>query len=417
MTSPSNGRLAAFCLALATACATPLPPTPRPAEREAGRRVQDLDWMVAAIRHVHPGPSDGESVPAFDAEAARLRAALPELDREEVFLGLMRVVALIGDSHTRFLSWETIQDPYLPISIGAWQEEFWIDSVQADRADLFGRRLVAVGGAPLDEVVERLAPYLPHENDVVLRNGVASLLSASTVLEHVGLARAHEPVELTLSVPDAVGGGEETVRIAARPAPEFGPWIVYRPAEAVPALHAEQPDERWWWCVLEAEQAAFLQVDVCEDARNPSFAERVGELFQRIDAGGIGTLVVDLRWNVGGDSSVLRPLIDGAQARPELEVRVLIGRNTYSSAMLNAWQLREEAGALLLGEPTAQKPNSFGETIPLELPNSGLRLDCSTTRFYLVPGDPPTLAPDVLVPTTFRQSLLGEDPVLRAALE
>jgi len=36
----------------------------------------------------------------FDAEVARLDAAIPRLNGDEVLVGFMRIVALIGDGHT-----------------------------------------------------------------------------------------------------------------------------------------------------------------------------------------------------------------------------------------------------------------------------------------------------------------------------
>ena len=41
--------------------------------------------------------------------------------------------------------------------------------------------------------------------------------------------------------------------------------------------------------------------------------------------------------------------------------RLLIGRATFSSAQMNAQQFRDRTKAILVGEPTGQKPNHFGE--------------------------------------------------------
>jgi len=87
-----------------------------------------------------------------------------------------------------------------------------------------------------------------------------------------------------------------------------------------------------------------------------------------------------------------------------------------SAAMMNALELRRDLGALPVGEPSAQKPNSFGEVRAFRLPFSGLEVGCSTRRYRLVDGDPPTFDPDVLVPTTFDDVHRGRDPVLEWAL-
>jgi hypothetical protein len=69
-----------------------------------------------------------------------------------------------------------------------------------------------------------------------------------------------------------------------------------------------------------------------------------------------------------------------------------------------------------MGEPSAQKPNSFGEVRAFRLPFSGLEVGCSTRRYRLVDGDPPTFEPDELVPTSFDDLYRGRDPVLERVL-
>jgi hypothetical protein len=68
---------------------------------------------------------------------------------------------------------------------------------------------------------------------------------------------------------------------------------------------------------------------------------------------------VDLRFNPGGDSSVINPLTGGLKARAALRSKlyVLIGPGTASSAQDAAIQLRRDLHATLVGEPTREAPN------------------------------------------------------------
>ncbi len=89
------------------------------------------------------------------------------------------------------------------------------------------------------------------------------------------------------------------------------------------------------------------------------------ELFEYIDGHDIERVIIDLRFNGGGNSMVLEPVILGLTLREKINRKghlfVLIGPRTFSSAMMNAWQLKTRTAALLVGRPTGQKPNSFGE--------------------------------------------------------
>jgi C-terminal processing protease CtpA/Prc len=95
---------------------------------------------------------------------------------------------------------------------------------------------------------------------------------------------------------------------------------------------------------------------------------------------------------------------------------VIIGRRTFSSAILNALDLKKKTAAVFYGEPTGGKPNHFGEIETLTLPHLKLKVSYSTKYFQFVDGDDPSLMPDVLVELTLDDYLALRDPVLEAIL-
>lgn len=407
-----------LALALAPACAsTGLPEAPRPAATLAGRRLQDLDWLVAALRRRHPDPFANQGREAFERELEHARSRAAETDGPEHFLDLMRVVATVGDSHTRFRSFAPIEDLQLPVVLGFWQDRCWIAAVQSDASELFAHEVLAVEGRDVAELVRALAPFVPHENEIVLRRGVAKLASLSRALHAAGVADHLGATRWRLR---DLSGVEREVALAPRTADQIGDWLALAPEGWSEPLYRSRPGVDWWWTALDERRTLYLKYAACRDGDTPSFAELTdglaAELDARLDRGQTPRLVIDLRLNGGGDSRVLRPVLDALGARREVDVVALIGPDTFSSGMLNAWQLRRRLGVELVGEPTAQRPNCFGEIRGFELPNSGLALDCSTKRFHLDPADPPSLVPDRVVLTTFEDVYHGRDPVLAAVL-
>jgi C-terminal processing protease CtpA/Prc len=99
-------------------------------------------------------------------------------------------------------------------------------------------------------------------------------------------------------------------------------------------------------------------------------------------------------------------------------VPLFIGRATFSSAQLNAMELRRNLHATLMGEPTGEKLNSYGEVRIIKLPNSGLNVQYCTNYFRMIKdSDASALEPDVRVGMTLKDVLAGHDPVLEAALK
>ncbi|WAC40145.1 S41 family peptidase [Pedobacter sp. SL55] len=91
--------------------------------------------------------------------------------------------------------------------------------------------------------------------------------------------------------------------------------------------------------------------------------------------------MVDLRENNGGNSGVLRPFIDSIKnsyLNKNGKLFVLIGKKTFSYALMNAVTLKRNTSAILVGEPTSGNINHFGEVRGFSLPRTGIVIGYST---------------------------------------
>src|SRR5205085_1666804 len=79
--------------------AQPAPATPPTLTTEQWR--EDLRFVVNEIKTRHPNPYHHASREKFDAAVADLDGRIPTLQRNQIIVGLMRIVALVGDGHTR----------------------------------------------------------------------------------------------------------------------------------------------------------------------------------------------------------------------------------------------------------------------------------------------------------------------------
>lgn len=91
---------------------------------------------------------------------------------------------------------------------------------------------------------------------------------------------------------------------------------------------------------------------------------------------------------------------------------VIIGRQTFSSALLNTLDLKKSTKATFVGEATGGKPNHYGEVRQLYLPNTGITIGYSTKRFINSLEDVPSMLPDVTIEPSFEAFTNGQDPVL-----
>jgi hypothetical protein len=124
-----------------------------------------------------------------------------------------------------------------------------------------------------------------------------------------------------------------------------------------------------------------------------------------------------MRLNGGGDFELGRQfLLPVLQGRPTINrpggVYVVTGPGTFSAAMVNAIDLRHKANAILVGEATGARPNSYSEHGEFRLPNSGLGVSYSI-RYYRFGVDADTaVVPDKRIQPTWEQFRAGRDTVV-----
>jgi hypothetical protein len=96
----------------------------------------------------------------------------------------------------------------------------------------------------------------------------------------------------------------------------------------------------------------------------------------------------------------------------------LIGRTTFSAAMNFSLQLEKHTQTLFVGEPTGSKPNHFGDSRKVQLPNTNLTLRISSLYWQWSPTDDrPWISPHIEASPSRRAALDGHDPAMEAILE
>ncbi|HEX6884951.1 MAG TPA: hypothetical protein VF530_16365 [Planctomycetota bacterium] len=379
---------------------------------------EDLATLARELpqRHVRPFRVLPEA--DFRAMVAELDQAIPALDDGAVVVELARLCAALGDGHTGF----HLFGPRLglrrhPLWLMSLSDGIYVKGVREEHLAGLNGRVVGIGPLSIDEVRARLAPLVPHENDQGLRSVEGADLTCGEVL--VAIGAAERPERARFVVVDE-HGRELELESRTLGADESPPLIVaYREGGSAPL--AERLRTGPWASTRLAEgRALYLQYNACRDA--DAFAAFCAGVFAAADADRPERLIVDLRWNAGGDSRVTRALDRALDARPWLAGRilVLIGPATFSSGLWAAIDLRERHGARLVGEPTGGRPHAPGDVRTLVLPRSTLDVSVST-RLWQKGGaryaDMDALEPDVLVTESAHEHFAGRDPVLEKALD
>ncbi len=402
---------------LCAAAAAPAPAQEAAAPGEPWRA--DLHQLAAELPRLHKDLFFLQPREEWEARVADLDAALDGLEEHEIVVEFMRLVASVGDGHTAIrLGQGPVARKVFPVEFHPFSDGLHVVVAPRELSWAVGARVTAVGGLPIDTAWTRVAEIIAHDNEAGLLAAVPQHLETAWVPHALGFGDTRERATFTV----VTGSGEERALELGPGSPAALGRVGVEPKE-LPRWRRRRA-EPYWFELAPAERLLYLQYNRCADDPQRPFAALVEELAAAVAAFGVAetppieTFLIDLRGNGGGNSLVLQPLLrllgNQRALREKGVLFVAIGESTFSSAMMNAVELRRGFGALLVGTPTGGKPRSYGEIKFLKLAHSQLEVSYSTKFFELVADDAPSVLPDLAAPAALAHWQEGRDPALEA---
>lgn len=418
---------------------------PDPARITAWRR--DLEQVVRDIRALHPSPFRKTGELTFLRHARALQDDLPRLSEEERMVRAMALVALIGDGHTQLAPDDPAYASWYPVRLYEFTDGCFVTSAHASVAELAGVQVLRIAGKPVAEVLGAARRLHGADNGFDALERLYAVHSAG-LMKGLGYARPGGELDMTFRLRDGAevehtlvpqrADGKRTMRDDSSfewhfEREMFGPpfggedeWVsafVELPASAYRRLDLERPLHlalrapyfRRDLPEAEAYYAQFNQVD------DHSLLPFVRDMLREVERATPRRLIIDLRFNFGGDSSKAMEIVNEFVARQAArswgELYLLTGRKTFSAAVLLLDEFLDHLPCTVVGEPSGSPANMHGDSTERRY-GVGLRLDVST-RWHqhgasedlgeFVPVDVPALP-------SFEDYVNGADAALDAIL-
>jgi len=371
------------------------------------------------------------TVEQFDAKVRELDAAIPKLTDGQVILGLMKLMVFLEDGHTAV--WPVGDHPLfragLPLRMFWFEEGLFVTAADPRHKDLLGAQVLKLDGRPIDEVFEALDPYVNRDRGNAIKPKVSLpyMVRALGLLHAAGLTKSADRV--TLAVRDLSGQARDVVVEADTKEPEIwnklpapASWVTFASTLKDPPRYVRHMDKAQWFEYLPEQKAVYFQFNKVLNGKEETLAQFTERLLKFLDENDVEKLVIDMRWNNGGNTFLGHPLLLGLIANKKVNQRgrlfVLIGRRTYSAAQNMATYFERYTNATFVGEPTGSSPNAIGEEAPVTLPYSKVMANVSHLFWQGTwPQDQRKwLAPQIYVPPTWADFRAGRDRALEAVL-
>jgi len=406
----------------------------------------DMAALLKDIRAVHPDPFTKTGELTFMRRYADFMSALPGLTEEQRVVGAMKLVALVGDGHTQLEPNDPAFAYWYPVRIYEFTDGYFITSAFKDVRELAGAQLLKVAGRPAPEVIGRARELSSADNGFGLMEYLAPLHSAA-LMKGLGYAQANGDLEVEVKLASGkVATRKLTPRKTndARYAPDdssfdwrfaaetIGPplgtpddWIsAYKelPASAFRTPGPTRPPHLMlrralYAQALPAQDAYYIMANVVNDSADETFEGFFARAMRAVEAQKPRRLIIDLRYNVGGDGSrvpaLIHSFIQRANDPPWRELYLLTGRKTFSAGIMMAQGFMDNVDVSVVGEPMGAALNSYGDATEILYERVHLRLHVSTV-YHLSDGfNLREYSPvDLPAPFSFSDWSAGRDPAV-----
>ncbi len=383
--------------------------------------TSDLNYLQTEFPKKHCGFNKLNNQ-TFTREIENLKANADHLSDFEIAIQLQQAIASLGDSHSGInISPFINKEQLLPITLQWFSDGLYILHCNNEYKNILGLQLIAINNIPLQTITDSLTTLVAAENKALVKKSVSNYIPILQLLQYFKFANTNE---VTLQLTDGNGQtSEQIIKASSKNRDNRASYHI----ENVPLCYQNGRD--WFHSYYQKnDHIYYIKYSNCwskelqvkyKNGRNadrlPSFAAFEEQTLKEISEVSIDKIIFDVRFNSGRNSEqgtiFIAKLADYLKTHPDVKVYGIIGNKTFSSAILNAIDLKELCNAQLIGEETSGSPNHFGEVRSFKLPESGLKINYSTKYFHRIDGDVHTIVPDHIEETSFEQFKQGIDPV------
>ncbi|MGB8191925.1 MAG: S41 family peptidase [Chitinophagaceae bacterium] len=364
------------------------------------------------------------SMEAFNKQYDQLYNSIDKFTDVQMVMQLMKLMVNVGDGHSSVFPPSRKEFMLTaPVQYYFFKEGLYIVAADPKYRHLVGSKVLAFENKTVDEVSKTLSPFITRDNEMGVLQNLPSVMRHTPALHELGLTA--DPGKVVLKLQD-VSGKETTatitadtsvVRVDHKSVPDK--WVkLYEVAGKPVPLYLKNLKALYWFEKLPGTKTVYFQWNSVRNDKNIPLTQFTDNLMKYINENDVEKLVIDLRWNNGGNTMLLPYFINSIIKNEKINQRgnlfVITGRRTFSAAQNLATYLEKQTNATFVGEPTGSSPNFVGEEDFITLPYSKLAMNVSDWFWQSSwPWDNRTwIAPTIYVPPTFKAYSANTDEAL-----
>jgi tetratricopeptide (TPR) repeat protein len=325
-----------------------------------------------------------------------------------------------------------------PIRLYEFADGIYIAGIAEQYAEYVGARVTKIGRVPAEEAFKMAGELAFADNDYSRKNQAPAIIARGLLARGLGIVESADELPMVVEttnggeaefvLPAVAAGGAANLATGMDVGPEGVPYASASDAKShKPPLYLkhQRSNRNYWFEHDKKHKAIYMQYNLVFDQADESFVDFYQRMFTYIDdhAGSIDKFILDLRFNTGGAGLTTLPFMNEIIKRDNINrlghFYTIIGRRTFSAAVLLVAEMMLHTNMLIVGEPAGAAENMLSDMVlGGTLPNSGAQLFLSSVRISIAwpAGSNYTIPPHYPAPLYSSDFFSGRDPAVDAIL-
>jgi len=368
--------------------------------------IEDLDYLKKTLPVKHTNLFAKTTKAKFEKLVDDIVGKADALNYDMFTVELFKLMVSIKDEHT-FV--ERKFNRIFPIQLDMFKEGIYLTGIDSAFASLLGSKLVAINNHSFKQINALFKDAILSENQSYFNDHLLHFINNPAFLKGLGIIDSDKEAEFTF-----VGSNNKISKIKLTSLVR-NDIKKLNLVDGAAVLLSKKKKGNYWFDYITDHKTLYFNYSKCSEDSSLPFDQLNNELFKFINAERPNKIVLDLRYNNGGNSGILTPFIEqikNSYLNKKHHFFVLIGKNTFSSAVMNAVELKKTSNATFIGEETSGSINHYGEVRGFSLPKSDIVIAYSTKYWEVWKGKKGPLKPDINIKYTIENYMNGKDEAL-----
>lgn len=389
---------------------------------------KDLSYLEEALPKKHTNLFFKTSKEQFHNDISNLKNSVDKSNDDEIVAGIYKIMASIGDAHSS--AYKEFSKTY-PIEFYYFKDGIYIINTTSQYKEALYSKLVKINGIDIEKVKQTIIPLIVAENEGMIKKSIPKYLSNPEILHGIKITKDIKKAVFTF---ENDKGETFDINIKSVDRGKGDKLIVNQSYDSSYPLYMQKPESNYWYKYLEKEKTLYFKYNLCssdKDEQASKIEDFMADMLKFIDKHPVDKFVIDMRNNGGGNDKYIKPIINklkNSKLNNKNSLFVIVGRGTFSAAMVDTVVFKKQTNATFVGESTSAKPSHYGAVKHLTLPNSKIEVGYSTqfnkadeidksNKEDSMDDNLNTFIPDKTIEISIKDYVNKKDPVLDYILD